>query len=98
VDCSPCHHIRSYGLRRRRGYPDYNVESKTSLGESGHRVLMDKQGPYQRGIEWPMMVMAITASVLLALGLIPPYFELAKRNGRIVGISMTVPLLVMILR
>jgi hypothetical protein len=34
-----------------------------------------------------MMLMAITASVMLAVGLIPPYFELAKRNGRVVGIS-----------
>lgn len=35
-----------------------------------------------------MMMMAIIASVILALGLIPPYFELAKRNGRVIGISM----------
>lgn len=48
-----------------------------------------RQGPYRRGVEWPMMMMAITASVILALGLIPPYFELAKRNGRVIGISST---------
>ena len=34
-------------------------------------------------------MMAITASVILAIGLIPPYFELAKRNGRVIGISKT---------
>lgn len=42
---------------------------------------------YRRGIEWPMLIIGIIASVLLALGLIPPYFELAKRQGRVVGIN-----------
>ncbi|GBL51394.1 hypothetical protein ACI3LY_003841 [Candidozyma auris] len=42
---------------------------------------------YRRGIEWPMLVIGIIASVLLALGLVPPYFELAKRKGRVVGIN-----------
>lgn len=42
---------------------------------------------YRRGIEWPMLVIGIVASVLLALGLVPPYFELAKRKGRVVGIN-----------
>jgi hypothetical protein len=37
------------------------------------------------------MLMAILASVMLAAGLIPPYFELAKRNGRVVGISKRTP-------
>jgi len=32
-------------------------------------------------------MMAIIASVILALGLIPPYFELAKRKGRVIGID-----------
>jgi uncharacterized protein with PQ loop repeat len=34
-----------------------------------------------------MLIIGIIASVLLALGLIPPYFELAKRQGRVVGIN-----------
>ena len=34
-----------------------------------------------------MMLMAISASVIQVAGLIPPYFELAKRGGRVVGIS-----------
>lgn len=42
---------------------------------------------YRRGIEWPMLVIGIIASVLLALGLVPPYFELSKRRGRVVGIN-----------
>ena len=39
---------------------------------------------YRRGIEWPMLI--IVASILLAIGLIP-YFELAKRQGRVIGIN-----------
>lgn len=42
---------------------------------------------YRDGKTWPMLVIGIIASVLLALGLIPPYFELAKRKGRVVGIN-----------
>ena len=42
---------------------------------------------YRRGIEWPLLIIGIIASVLLAIGLIPPYFELAKRRGRVVGIN-----------
>lgn len=42
---------------------------------------------YQKGVKWPMLVIGIVASVLLVLGLIPPYFEMAKRKGRVVGIN-----------
>ncbi|CUM65135.1 uncharacterized protein PRCAT00002762001 [Priceomyces carsonii] len=42
---------------------------------------------YRDGKHWPMLVIGIIASVLLAVGLIPPYFELAKRQGRVVGIN-----------
>ncbi|KAI4265280.1 MAG: hypothetical protein L6R35_007149 [Caloplaca aegaea] len=45
------------------------------------------QGPYLRGVEWPMTLVGILSALLLAGGLIPPYFEIAKRNGRVVGIS-----------
>lgn len=31
--------------------------------------------------------MAISASVIQVVGLIPPYFELAKRHGRVIGID-----------
>ena len=34
-----------------------------------------------------MMLMAISASVIQVIGLIPPYFELAKRGGRVIGID-----------
>lgn len=42
---------------------------------------------YSRGITWPDLIFGIIATVLLAIGLLPPYFELAKRNGRVVGIN-----------
>lgn len=45
------------------------------------------QGPYDRGVKWPMMLMAISATLIQIAGLIPPYFELAKRNGRVIGIG-----------
>jgi hypothetical protein len=50
-------------------------------------LILTLRGPYSRGVEWPMMLMAISASVIQVLGLIPPYFELAKRNGRVIGID-----------
>ncbi|SCW04290.1 LAFE_0H10264g1_1 [Lachancea fermentati] len=42
---------------------------------------------YARGVHWPSLIFGILASVLLGLGLVPPYFELAKRRGRVVGIN-----------
>jgi hypothetical protein len=50
-------------------------------------LILTLRGPYARGVEWPMMLMAILASVIQVIGLIPPYFELAKRNGRVIGIG-----------
>ncbi|KAH9861381.1 hypothetical protein J1614_011127 [Plenodomus biglobosus] len=50
-------------------------------------LILTLRGPYSRGVEWPMMLMAISASVIQIVGLIPPYFELAKRNGRVIGID-----------
>lgn len=42
---------------------------------------------YRRGIKWPILIVGIIASILLALGLVPPYLELYKRKGRVVGIN-----------
>ncbi|KAI8937895.1 hypothetical protein NX059_005580 [Plenodomus lindquistii] len=50
-------------------------------------LILTLRGPYNRGVEWPMMVMAISATIIQVAGLIPPYFELAKRNGRVIGID-----------
>ena len=41
---------------------------------------------YLRGIAWPLMMVGIIAAILLAAGLLPPYAELWKRGGRVVGI------------
>jgi hypothetical protein len=50
-------------------------------------LILTLRGPYQRGVQWPMMLMAISASLIQVAGLIPPYFELAKRSGRVIGID-----------
>lgn len=42
---------------------------------------------YDRGITWPNLLVGIIAAVLLAVGLLPPYFELWKRGGQVVGIN-----------
>ena len=42
---------------------------------------------YDRQIAWPIMIVGIVAAILLAAGLLPPYFELWKRSGRVVGIN-----------
>lgn len=41
----------------------------------------------EKNIMWPSLIFGILASILLAIGLLPPYFELAKRQGRVVGIN-----------
>jgi hypothetical protein len=43
---------------------------------------------YEKGTEWPMLIVGVIASILLAAGLVPPYFEIWKRHGRVVGIGM----------
>ena len=42
---------------------------------------------YDREIAWPIMTTGVVAAILLAAGLLPPYFELWKRSGRVVGIN-----------
>ena len=42
---------------------------------------------YERGSETPIIIVGVIASVLLAGGLIPPYGEIWKRRGRVVGIN-----------
>lgn len=40
-----------------------------------------------RGVKWPLLIYGIISSIFLAAGLIPPYFELWKRQGRVIGIN-----------
>lgn len=42
---------------------------------------------YDRGTEWPNLIPGIIAAVLLAVGLLPPYPELWKAKGQVVGIN-----------
>lgn len=49
--------------------------------------LTRNQPIYIAGNETPVLVVGIIASVLLAAGLLPPYVEIHKRRGRVVGIN-----------
>ncbi|GME93634.1 unnamed protein product [Ambrosiozyma monospora] len=42
---------------------------------------------YANGTHWPSLIFGIIASIILAAGLVPPYVELFKRQGRVVGIN-----------
>ncbi|KAL8743929.1 MAG: hypothetical protein Q9184_008056 [Pyrenodesmia sp. 2 TL-2023] len=50
-------------------------------------LVLTLRGPYNRGVEWPITLVGVISAILLAGGLIPPYFEIAKRHGRVVGIN-----------
>ncbi len=42
---------------------------------------------YRNGKKWPNLIFGIFASILLAVGLLPPYLELFKRNGKVIGMN-----------
>ncbi|KAF8248139.1 PQ-loop-domain-containing protein [Wilcoxina mikolae CBS 423.85] len=42
---------------------------------------------YKNGKEYPMTIIGVIAAILLGAGLVPPYFEIAKRQGKVVGIN-----------
>ena len=42
---------------------------------------------YLRGISFPVTIVGVIAAILLGAGLIPPYFEIFRRRGKVVGIS-----------
>ncbi|MCJ1286139.1 hypothetical protein MMC26_005483 [Xylographa opegraphella] len=50
-------------------------------------LIVTLKGPYDRGVEWPMLLVGIIAAVLVGSGILPPYWELWKRNGRVIGIN-----------
>ncbi|ODV83316.1 hypothetical protein CANARDRAFT_177793 [[Candida] arabinofermentans NRRL YB-2248] len=78
-------------------YPPYSIPKKRiflyaflfysiSLAiELGFGIPLKKV--YKDGTTWPSLVFGIIASIVLAAGLLPPYFELSKRQGRVVGIN-----------
>ncbi|KAJ5689470.1 hypothetical protein N7462_003862, partial [Penicillium macrosclerotiorum] len=43
--------------------------------------------PYKKGVTWPDLVVGVVAAILLSAGLLPPYFELWKRDGRVIGFN-----------
>ncbi|KAJ9657393.1 hypothetical protein H2201_008187 [Coniosporium apollinis] len=61
----------------------------TGIACAGVQVLLvfTLRGPYANGVSWPITTIGIIAAVVLAAGLIPPYFELWKRNFRVIGIN-----------
>ncbi|GAQ46931.1 PQ loop repeat protein [Aspergillus niger] len=50
-------------------------------------VYLILQIPYNKGITWPDILVGAIATVLLAGGMLPIYFELGKRQGRVIGIN-----------
>jgi hypothetical protein len=46
-----------------------------------------EQIPYNNGMRWPDMVVGIISAIILTAGLMPPYLELLKRDGRVIGFS-----------
>lgn len=42
---------------------------------------------FDRGVTWPITLVGAIAAVLLALGLVPPYFEIKQHHGEVVGIN-----------
>ncbi|MCJ1416448.1 hypothetical protein MMC32_002785 [Xylographa parallela] len=50
-------------------------------------LIVALKGPYDRGVEWPMLAVGIIAAILVGAGILPPYWEMWKRNGRVIGIN-----------
>ncbi|KAF9884203.1 hypothetical protein FE257_002194 [Aspergillus nanangensis] len=55
---------------------------------ASNRTIVDfTQGPFQRGITWPILLLGVLSVVFIVGGLLMPYLEVWKRRGRVVGIS-----------
>ncbi|OJD35074.1 pq loop repeat protein [Diplodia corticola] len=50
-------------------------------------LILTLRGPYSRGVEWPIITVGVVAAILLAVGLLPMYWEQWKRDGRAKDIS-----------
>ncbi|CZR63818.1 uncharacterized protein PAC_13715 [Phialocephala subalpina] len=58
-----------------------------AFGGAEAALILTLRPLYDRGIEFPMIILGVIASILLAIGLLPPYFEIWKRRGRVIGIN-----------
>lgn len=65
----------------------YGVITALVFGGVEAALILTLRPLYDRGIGYPMIIVGVIASILLAAGLLPPYHEMWKRHGRVVGIS-----------
>ncbi|KAI9850659.1 MAG: hypothetical protein M1838_005304 [Thelocarpon superellum] len=66
------------------------VSSLTAASFAGIEaaLILTLRGPYERGVDTPIFVVGVIAGGILGIGLLPPYYEIYKRQGRVVGINM----------
>ncbi|PMD63345.1 uncharacterized protein K444DRAFT_661358 [Hyaloscypha bicolor E] len=57
------------------------------LGGVEAALILTLKPLYDRGINFPMIILGVVASILLAVGLLPPYVEIWRRRGRVIGIN-----------
>ncbi|KAJ5995619.1 PQ loop repeat protein, partial [Penicillium waksmanii] len=57
------------------------------LGGLEALLILTLRIPYEKGITWPDLVVGIVAAIMLGAGLVPVYFELWKRDGRVIGFN-----------
>lgn len=82
------HHYFIWGARG-SSHPDIKGMTHFSFYHflKNRRSNQTWQIPYNKGVTWPDIVVGVIAAILLAAGLLPPYFELWKRDGRVIGFS-----------
>ncbi|KFY28687.1 hypothetical protein V493_02806 [Pseudogymnoascus sp. VKM F-4281 (FW-2241)] len=66
----------------------YGIITATTFGAAQAVLILTLRPLYNRGIDYPMIIVGVIASILVAVGLLPPYYEMWKRHGRVVGISL----------
>ncbi|KFZ05687.1 hypothetical protein V501_08122 [Pseudogymnoascus sp. VKM F-4519 (FW-2642)] len=66
----------------------YGVTTAAIFGGAQAVLVLTLRPLYNRGIDYPMIIVGVIASLLVAIGLLPPYYEMWKRRGRVVGISL----------
>jgi hypothetical protein len=65
------------------------IVAATVLGFAGVMLacILPLRPVYDRGITWPITLIGVIAAILLGAGLLPPYWELYKRGGQVVGLN-----------